>query len=50
MSEQNNNDEINDYDLAEIARNISAGNTSGILDDDEGYRISWEITINKFKY
>jgi len=42
-------DEVNNYDLQEIARLIEEGNTSGILDDGNGYKISWSIEINKFK-
>lgn len=43
-----NPDEITDEDRAEIARLIAAGNTSGIL-DSEGYRITWEIEMEKFE-
>lgn len=39
--------ERDDLDRAEIARLISEGNTSGILDSEE-YRISWELKITKF--
>jgi len=34
-------------DNQEIARLIQEGNTSGILDNEEGYRIVWDLKINK---
>ena len=37
-------------DNEEIARLISDGCTSGILDNEEGYRISWDLKVNKFEY
>jgi len=37
-------------DNEEIARLIKEGNTSGILDNEEGYRISWDLTIEKFEH
>ncbi len=37
-------------DNAEIARLIADGNTSGILDNEEGYRISWDLKVEKFEY
>ena len=37
-------------DDAEIARHVADGCTSGILDNEEGYRISWELKVNKFAY
>lgn len=37
-------------DNEEIGRLISAGSTSGILDNEEGYRISWDLSIEKFKH
>jgi hypothetical protein len=40
--------EVNDYNRQEIARLVNEGNTSGILDDEEGYRIIWELSIKKF--
>jgi hypothetical protein len=40
-------DEVTDTDRAEIARLITGGNTSGIL-DGEGYRITWELKMDKF--
>lgn len=40
---------LNDEDRNEIANSITEGFTSGLFDDGEGHRISWEITINKFK-
>ena len=35
----NEKEEVNDYDRQEIARLVNEGNTGGILDDEEGYRI-----------
>lgn len=37
-------------DLNEIASQVATGFTSGILDNEDGYRISWSIEINKFEY
>lgn len=37
-------------DNEEIARLISEGFTSGILDNEEGYRISWNLEVNKFEH
>lgn len=37
-------------DNQEIARLIAAGNTAGILDNEAGYRISWELSFEKFEY
>lgn len=36
-------------DNEEIARLVSEGFTSGILDNEEGYRISWDLKVNKFE-
>jgi hypothetical protein len=36
-------------DNEEIARLIKEGNTSGILDNEDGYRISWELNVEKFE-
>jgi len=36
-------------DNQEIARLIAEGNTSGILDNEEGYRISWSLSVEKFE-
>jgi len=36
-------------DNQEIARLISEGNTSGILDNEAGYRISWDLNVEKFE-
>jgi hypothetical protein len=38
--------EISELDLQEIARLISEGNTSGILDSD-GFRIVWDLDLQK---
>ena len=37
-------------DNEEIARLISEGCTSGILDNEDGYRISWNLEVNKFEH
>lgn len=37
-------------DNQEIARLISEGCTSGILDNEEGYRISWDLKVEKFEH
>lgn len=37
-------------DNAEIGRLIAEGCTSGILDNEDGYRIAWELKVNKFKH
>jgi len=39
-----------DTDNEAIAAAITEGNTSGILDNEAGYRISWDLTVNKFEY
>lgn len=39
--------EITDEDRAEIGNQIIEGFTSGAL-DGEGYRVSWEIKMDKF--
>ena len=36
-------------DNQEIARLIVEGNTSGILDNEEGYRIVWDLKVEKFE-
>lgn len=41
--------ELTEIDQQEIARLISEGNTGGILDNEEGYRIVWDLKIDKFK-
>lgn len=41
--------ELNDIDRQEIARLIIDGCSSGILDDESGYRISWELKTDKFE-
>lgn len=35
--------------LEEIARLITQGNTSGILDDEEGNRTSWTLNVVTFE-
>jgi hypothetical protein len=42
-----NNMEI---DLGEIAEQIKEGTTSGILDNEDGYRLVWNINIERFEY
>jgi hypothetical protein len=37
-------------DNEEIARLVKEGNTSGILDNEAGYRIVWELKIEKFEH
>lgn len=39
-----------EIDNEEIARLISGGNTSGILDNEAGYRISWDLNVEKFEH
>jgi len=41
--ENNKKREINQDDMNEIARLITEGMTSGILDDENDCRISWEL-------
>lgn len=36
-------------DNQEIARLIAEGNTSGILGNEEGYRISWDLKVEKYE-
>lgn len=36
-------------DNEEIARLVKEGNTSGILDNEAGYRISWNLNVEKFE-
>jgi len=38
-----------DIDNEEVARLIKEGNTSGILDNEDGYRIVWELKMEKFE-
>jgi hypothetical protein len=40
--------ELNETERAELARLIQDGFTSGILDSDDGVRITWKLDINKF--
>ena len=37
-------------DNEEIARLVKEGYTSGILDNEAGYRISWELNVEKFEH
>lgn len=36
-------------DNEEIARLVKEGNTGGILDNEDGYRIVWELKVDKFQ-
>ncbi len=36
-----------DSDNAEISKQVSGGFTSGILYNEDGYRIVWDLTIDK---
>lgn len=45
---EKNEYEVSDLDLEHITRLITEGYMSGIW-DNEGYRISWNIRIDKFK-
>ena len=36
-------------DNQEIARLIQEGNTSGMLYNEDGYRISWDLKVEKFE-
>ena len=38
-----------EIDNQEIARLVAEGNTSGILDNEEGYRIVWDLEVEKFE-
>jgi len=38
-----------EIDNQEIARLIAEGNTGGILDNEAGYRISWDLKVEKFE-
>lgn len=37
-------------DNQEIARLISEGFTSGILCNEEGYKINWDLKVKKFEH
>jgi hypothetical protein len=39
-----------EIDNEEIGRLVSEGNTSGLLDNEDGYRIVWELTVEKFQH
>lgn len=36
---------VDDYDLQEIARQVKNGNTSGVLDNEDGRTIYWDLNI-----
>ena len=38
-----------DSDNAEIGRLVADGNTSGIIDNEDGYRIAWNLSVTKFE-
>jgi len=39
-----------EMDNQEIARLVAEGNTGGILDNEEGYRIVWDLKVEKFEH
>ncbi len=41
---------LNEVDYGQIASQVMQGMTSGILDDEEGYRISWELKTEVAKH
>jgi len=43
-------EENEEMDNAEIGRLIAGGSTSGILGNEAGYRISWNLSFEKFEY
>lgn len=36
-------------DNAEIGRAVTEGYTNGMLDNPDGYRIVWSLTVDKFE-
>jgi hypothetical protein len=42
-------EENQELDSEYIGTQVSNGLTSGILDNPAGYRISWELKVEKFK-
>lgn len=38
-----------EIDNQEIARLVADGNTGGILDNEAGYRIVWDLKVEKFE-
>jgi len=42
-------EELDEYDLQEIARLIKEGFTSGHLNNEEGKNIYWELKFNVWK-
>lgn len=39
-----------EIDNQEIAKQINEGKTSGILDNEAGYRILWSLKAERFEY
>ena len=39
-----------EIDNEEIGRLIADGNTSGILDNEDGYRIVWNLKVEQFEH
>ena len=42
--------EVDDIELLQISEQVRIGNTSGFLDNDKGYRVAWDLQVNKFKH
>lgn len=42
--------DVDDIELLQISEQVRIGNTSGILDNEKGYRIAWDLDIKKFKH
>lgn len=42
--------EVDDIEMLQISEQVRIGNTSGILDNENGYRIAWDLEIKKFKH
>lgn len=42
--------EVDDIDRLQISEQVRVGFTSGILDNENGYRIAWDLDIKKFKH
>jgi len=50
MDKEEFDSELNELDQEEIARQVADGNTGGILDNEDGYRISWTLKYEKFEH
>lgn len=42
-------EENEEMDNQELGRLVADGNTSGIIDNEAGYRISWKLDVSKFE-